>query len=310
MVSKHRGIDATQRILQAAAAAQGAARRELNMVRRRTPVAEAQESVWSARGTAAALLACLILACAGASPAGDVPSPLRVGMATNYPPLAFKENGQLAGVEADFAHRLGPALGVTVTLVETAWEDLIPALRDRRIDVIMSGMSITEDRKALVSFTDSYFTIGQMAVVRAADAARLRDPAAMDQPSVRVGTVTATTGERYARASLPHATLSTYPSVDAAIDALRAGQIDVFIHDAPAIWHVRGRPLLSDRELHGLYTPRTEEPLAWAVRNDNDALRERLNAVLQRWKADGQIDTVLNRWMPVRKYSIPLPPSQ
>src|SRR4051812_42117739 len=80
--------------------------------------------------------------------AADEPAPLRVGIAPNYPPLAFKEDGQLSGIEVDFAKRLGAALGRPVVLVETPWEDLPKALlEDKTIDVVMSGTSITEKRK-------------------------------------------------------------------------------------------------------------------------------------------------------------------
>jgi ABC-type amino acid transport substrate-binding protein len=236
-------------------------------------------------------------------------SVLRVGIATNYPPLAFKQDGAIKGVEADFAAKLGPALGDKVELVELPWDQLIPALRDKRIDVIMSGMSITKQRQQLVSFTQPYMTIGQMALIRKADSNRLRDRSRLDVHTLRVGFVTGTTGEAYVRKHLAGAQLKGFDTVDAGVAALRMHEIDIFIHDAPAIWRVTGGFNSPERELEGRYEPLTEEELAWAVRKDDVTLRKRLNAVLTKWKADGEIESVLDHWAPVRKRTVRLKPA-
>jgi ABC-type amino acid transport substrate-binding protein len=241
---------------------------------------------------------------------GERGTELRVGIATNYPPLAFKQDGQIKGIEAEFARQLGTDLGVKITLVETPWEDLIPALRDHRIDVIMSGMSITEARKQLVSFTDPYLKIGQMALIRRADQQRFRKLTKESLSTIRVGVVRGTTGEDYARTNLPSAKVTTFDSVDAGVAALRQGKIDAFVHDAPAIWRITGGFDSPERELVGRYRPLTKEYLAWAVRQgDGDALRQRLNETLARWKANGQLDAILDHWIRVRKTTIEVKPA-
>src|SRR5215471_14493718 len=73
-------------------------------------------------------------------------APLRVGVTPNFPPIIYKEGGQLAGAEVDFAQALGAELGRPIQFVELSWEDQIPALADGRIDIIMSSMSITRAR--------------------------------------------------------------------------------------------------------------------------------------------------------------------
>ena len=135
-------------------------------------------------------IACIAaLACASqvratdAAPGTAAQDELRVGIAGNYPPLAFKQDGELAGIEVEFARQLGTELGLTIRLVELPFPDLIPALLANRIDVIMSGMSITPEREKLVSFTDSYLRVGQMRLMRRADADRLNSHAAMNKPT-------------------------------------------------------------------------------------------------------------------------------
>jgi ABC-type amino acid transport substrate-binding protein len=236
-------------------------------------------------------------------------APLRVGIAPNYPPLAFKEDGQLEGIEVDFAKRLGPALGRQVVLVETPWDDLSKALlEDKTIDVVMSGTSITEKRRQRVDFTKSYLDIGQMVLIRDADYAQLRNAAALDKPTVRVGFISNTTSQHYAQKHLTHAKLEGFEDADAGVAALRANTIDAFICDAPAVWRVTGGLLSKETQLRGLYTPLTKEELAWAVRKGDDALRQELDAVLVKWKKDGTIDDVLDDWITVKKTTIEVKP--
>lgn len=257
---------------------------------------------------AARLVATVLLAVAGAVAAAD-PPPLRVGIAPNYPPLAFKQDGKLDGIEVDFARRLEKALGRPVVLVETPWEELPAALLEKKtIDLIMSGTSITAQRQEKVNFTEPYLEVGQMAIVRAADFPRLRDPAAMDRPQSRVGFVSRTTGEAWAREHLKKAKLHGYNDTEEGVAALEAQQIDYFVQDAPAVWRVTGGFFNPNSQLKGIYRPLTTEYLAWAVPKDNPELLTQLNAVLARWKKDGTLDDVLDDWITVRKTSIEVKP--
>ncbi|MGH7790420.1 MAG: substrate-binding periplasmic protein [Candidatus Binatia bacterium] len=242
---------------------------------------------------------------AGAARAADPLPPLRVGMATNYPPLAFKEDGKLQGVEVDFAGRLGKELGREVVVVEVPWEQLGKAmLEEKRIDMVMSGTSITEQRKERFAFTDPYLEVGQMALVRTADFPALRDPAAMDLPTARVGFIRNTTGEEYARHQLKRSTLQGFKTTEEGVAALENNQIDYFIQDAPAVWRVTGGFFTENPKVKGLYRPLTQEYLAWVVPKENTELLSQLNAVIKKWKADGTLDDVIDDWITVKKTSV------
>jgi ABC-type amino acid transport substrate-binding protein len=236
-----------------------------------------------------------------AAPAPAARSQLRVGIAPNYPPLAFTRNGALAGVEVDFARQLEPALGVETRLVQTRWDDLIPALRAHRIDLIMSGMSVTLERQQLVRFTHPYLRVGQMLVFRRADAKRFHDTKAINTPATRVGFVSGTTGETYARVHWPRAHAVGADSAEAGAAGLRAKTIDVFIADAPAIYALTSPGADPQHDLASDYEPLTQEYLAWAVRLDDPGLQTRLDTVLTAWNADGTLDRILGRWMHVRR---------
>src|SRR5262249_54888242 len=84
---------------------------------------------------------CLLGACATSGPVADGgASILRVGVTPTYPPIIFKQNQQLAGVEVELARRLGARLGRPAQFVELRWDEQIPALIAGAIDIIMSGM--------------------------------------------------------------------------------------------------------------------------------------------------------------------------
>ena len=226
-------------------------------------------------------------------------SQFRIGISPEYVPLAFKEAPLgLVGVEVDFANQLGKNLGKTIVFVETPFPELIQALLEERIDIIMSGMSITREREKLVSFTDSYATIGQMVLVRAKNISAFPDVQSFSQLTSKVGFVQATTGEIAAKAFFPRATLAPQSTIDDGIAALRKAEIEVFIHDAPTVWRIAGNP--NERELAGLYWPLTKEPLAWAVRKDDESLRFALNRELQQWKLSGSLKYTLSRWVTLR----------
>jgi len=233
-------------------------------------------------------------------PSGTLLQPqLRIGISPDYVPLAYKDpTFGLSGVEVDFANQLGKGLGKTIVFGETPFPDLIQALLEERIDIVMSGMSITSERAKLVSFTDPYTRIGQMALVRAKDRSAFPDVQSFSKLTSGVGFVQKTTGEMAAKAFFSRATLAPQPTVDDGIAALRKGEIQVFIHDAPTVWRIAGNP--NEKELAGLYWPLTKEPLAWAVRKDDEPLRFALNRELEQWKLNGSLKQILSRWVTLR----------
>lgn len=225
-------------------------------------------------------------------------SEFRIGINPHYPPLAYKIRGELVGVEVDFARQLGKELNKHITFVETPWSELIPALVDGRIDIIMSGMSVTQERATLVSFTEPYMQIGQMALVRARDQTSFANLEHFFNTTSRVGFVSSTTGEQAARTIFSQAKFMPQPTAEDGVTALRRSVIDVFIHDAPTVWHIGGNP--GEKELIGLYWPLSEEPLAWAVRKSDVPLQFALSQKVKEWKLSGRVQQLMSRWISLR----------
>lgn len=248
-------------------------------------------------------LALGIAACAGPSappPGPSRPGELVVGTTPNYPPIIFKEGGEVQGVEADIARRLAQGLRLRLTFEELPWPGLIPSLRNGSVDVLMAGLSVTPERSALVSFTQPYLQVGQMALIRRQDVGRLAGQNAMRAPGRRFGVEQGSTGETHVVAAFPTARVVRYGSADEGTRALQAGEIDYLIHDAPTVWRLAGDPRQQQAGLMGLFTPLTEEHLAFAVRKADESLRGKLNAELALLRERGELSAILARWIPVR----------
>ena len=240
----------------------------------------------------------------GCSTPPEAPAPLRVGTSGEYRPFSFVEGGELRGIEIDLARRFASENGRELELVQLPLVDLIPALVDGKIDVIMSGMSVTSQRLQRVQFTESYLDVGQMALVRKAeyeDRVRGKD---VDKPENRIGFRKGTTGEKFVRSSVEYAQLVPLTTIDEGVQALRDKRIDYFVHDAPTIWRIVGGFKSTEDELTGLYRPLTDEIMAWAVRKEDRALLQQLNSSLRRWKLDGNLELVLDSWIRVRRVTV------
>ena len=100
------------------------------------------------------LLTTIFMLSSVATYAGDS---LRVGVEGAYPPFSWKEaDGTLKGFDIDFAYEVCKRLNKKCVLVEQEWDGMIPALLERKFDTISASMSITEERKKKVDFTDKY----------------------------------------------------------------------------------------------------------------------------------------------------------
>jgi polar amino acid transport system substrate-binding protein len=114
----------------------------------------------------------------------------------------------------------------------------------------------------------------------------------------RVGFVDGTTGAAYVHGHLPKAQYVPLASTNAGLQALRAGEIDAFVHDAVTAWYLANDE--ANAMLTSSFSPLTKEYLAWAVRHTNEALHRDLEAVLARWRRSGRLQELFNTWLAFR----------
>jgi len=221
---------------------------------------------------------------------------LRVGVSPFSPPLIFKQNNNIVGLEADFARELAKYTGKSLHFVELKWEDQIQALLDNRIDIIMSGMSVTPLRKMRLSFTIPYFKSAQMPLIRRKDAARFSTGLYSVET---IGVIKGTTGEEFVETEFSSLKIKRYSDPHRAAKDLIKNEIDMFIYDAPMVLY-----LASENETKGLtvlYTFLKEEDLAWGIRKDNVELLESANNFLRTFNEAGNLNKVIKYWIPLAK---------
>jgi len=223
------------------------------------------------------------------------PALLRVGVTPNSPPMVFKSDGRIVGVEADLAEALSRQLGLKLAFVEEKWENLIDALCEDKCDIIMSSMTITPARSYRIAFSDPYLRVGQMALARADEKYKYMANIAV-QAKRGVGVKEGTTADFLVQQELPGAKRKYFKNGDDAAAALLREKIDIFISDAPMIWY-----LAAHYEAKGLVvTPMvlTQEQLGWGVTRTNTRLLEEVNNFLKKAQASGELNQVFSRWMP------------
>jgi len=220
---------------------------------------------------------------------------LRVGISPTDPPIAYWERNKVTGLEAEFSEKLGEALGCKVELVDLPFGKLIPALLSSDIDIIMAGMSVTPIRSLQISFSTPYMKVGQMALVRREDRAEFANPSDIVMSHKTAGAQENTTGQFLLVQEFQNAQKRFFPTPEKGAEALRHKEIDLLILDSPYV-------LWLARKNEGTLTPipalLTEENLAWGVRKTDVKLLTAANEALEKWKASGELETMIRKWVP------------
>ena len=223
-----------------------------------------------------------------------------VGVTPNYPPVIFKMNEQITGLEADLARRLAEELKWPVEFVEISWAEQIPALLEGKTDIIMSGMTITQARQVRITFSQPYLTSGLMIAFAAENASKYSSLKDIRESFPDVGFVAGTTGEVYARNTFREGNrMVPVKSASEAALALKNRRIDIFVYDAPAIaW------IVSENEADLKLLPEllNIEYLGWGLRQNDKELLGKVNAVLSKWKTDGTLKEMILKWLPYWKH--------
>lgn len=158
---------------------------------------------------------------------GAAADTLRIATEGAYPPFNFvDESGELHGFDVEIAKALCVEMEVECEIISQAWDGIIPALRAGRYDVIVASMSITEQRKEAVDFTDPYYVAGA-ALVAPIESDITYSPEGLDGKTI--GVQRATTYAKLVQQMFPSATLQTYDAVENHNLDLQSGRLDAVV---------------------------------------------------------------------------------
>ena len=216
----------------------------------------------------------------------------KLTMATNatFPPYEMTTDaGEFEGIDIEAAQAIADKLGLELQIDNMDFDAALLSVQQGKADITMAGITVTDERKAVMAFSDSYATgIQSIIVPEGSDIASPDDLA-----DKKIGTQRGTTGYIYCTDDFGEDAVVAYDSGLTAVQALNNGQVDaVVIDNAPAKEYVAANPGLKVLE-----TSYAEEDYAIGMNKDNTALVEAVNAALEELKADGTLQAIVDKYI-------------
>ena len=216
----------------------------------------------------------------------------KLTMATNaaFPPYEMTTDaGEFEGIDIETAQAIADKLGLELQIDDMDFDAALLSVQQGKADIVMAGVTVTDERKAVMDFSDSYATgIQSIIVPEGSDIASPDDLAGK-----KIGTQRGTTGYIYCTDDFGEDAVVAYDSGLTAVQALNNGQVDaVVIDNAPAKEYVAANPGLKVLE-----TSYAEEDYAIGMNKHNTALVEAVNAALEELKADGTLQSIVDTYI-------------
>jgi polar amino acid transport system substrate-binding protein len=227
---------------------------------------------------------------------------IRIATEGAYPPFNFTDtDGSLKGFDVDIANALCEEMKAKCTIVGQDWDGIIPGLMANRYDAIIASMSITEERKQQIDFTNKYYTT-PLAVIAPKDS-DVKGVSVEDMKDKSVGAQASTTQANYATDVYEKAGVDVklYPTQEEAAADLQNGRIDALISDKFVVvdW-LNGDGKDCCAMIGDL--PGTETEAGIGLRKGEDELKERFNKAIDAIVANGTYGTIVGKYFPFDIY--------
>lgn len=226
----------------------------------------------------------------------NIKSSGKIVMSTNaeFPPFESKDNNQIVGIDVDIANAIAKKLNAQLSINDVDFDSLIMELKSNKCDFVAAGMTVTDDRKENVDFSDPYFDATQSIIVPKGSSIKSRT----DLNGKTVGVQQGTTGDTFCTnedgsSDIKVKSVQRFNKGADAITDLLNGKLDaVVIDDFPAQKFVS---VHSDK-LQKLSNALTVEHYAIAVKKGNTQLLNDVNIVLKELKSSGQLNTIIQKY--------------
>jgi len=228
----------------------------------------------------------------------ETDQPLVVAMELAYPPFETKdEEGNPSGISVDFAKAFGEYIGRDVEIVNTAWDGLIPSLQTGKADMVISSMTITDERAETVDFSKPYAnSLLAMLVNKNSDITEAED---LDQADKKVAVKVGSTGEIYARKNLTNAEIIALSDESACVTEVTQGKADAFLYDQLTIYR---NWKANEDTTNAIFIP-FQDADQWgvAVKKGNTELLDQMNAFIDEYTAEGGFDELSQKYLSEEK---------
>jgi len=222
-------------------------------------------------------------------------------MATNaaFPPYEYKDGDKFVGIDVEIAEAIAKKLDMELEIVDIEFGSIVSGVQSGKFDMGMAGMTVTDERKKSVNFSDTYATGVQVVIVKEDSAIKSVDDLA--GADVKIGVQQDTTGDIYASDTPENGGYGEdhvvrYKTGADAVEALKTGKVScVIIDNEPAKSFVA-----ANTGLKILETEYVTEDYAIAIAKDNDDLLKKINKALAELKKDGTIDKIISKYIPAK----------
>lgn len=224
---------------------------------------------------------------------------LVVGMELAYPPFETTDSAnQPAGISVDFAKALAESIGAELVIENMAWTGLIPSLETGKIDLIISSMTITEDRRQRIDFSDPYAQASLALLIN--QDSPVMSYADLDHPDRVIAVKRGSTGHIYAENNLKQAQIMVFEKESACVLEVVQGKADAFTYDQLTI--LKNWEQYRDETRVNLESYQ-ESPEYWGIgiKKGQTKLLEDVNAFIAEYRADGGFDQLAETWLPEQK---------
>jgi polar amino acid transport system substrate-binding protein len=220
---------------------------------------------------------------------------LRVGTSGDQPPLsAATKAGDIIGLEADLAEAMAQAMDVRLQMVRMPFKDLLPALEGGKVDVVMSGMTMTPKRNMRVAFVGPYFVSGKALLTKSKRMASVKESSELNNPDTRLAALEGSTSQMFIEKGIPRAKLVLVKDEDQGVKMVIDGKVDALLAD----FHVCAVSVLRHpkENLSTLVAPLTFEPLGAALAASDPLLVNWMSNFLLMLEGMGAMEELRTHW--------------
>lgn len=219
---------------------------------------------------------------------------LIVGITGAQPPLnATTKDGKIIGFDADIAAAIAMNMGIQVKFKQMAFSELLPALEAGKVDMVLSGMTMTPMRNLKVAFVGPYYISGKGILTKAKTIGALQKTDGLNKPEFKIAALKGSTSQKFVESTAPKAALVVTTSYDEAVGMLVEDQIDALIADFPFCSFTAFR--YEDKGLIAGQSKLTFEPLGIAISEDT-LLINWLQNFMMALEGSGQLKVLNQRW--------------
>ena len=220
---------------------------------------------------------------------------LVVGTSGNMPLMSEKlMTGELAGFDIDMAIAMAETMGVKLELKSMPFDQLIPALEQGTVDVVVSNMTMTMDRNMRVAFAGPYFVSGKCLITKEQEIAQADEPEDLKEADVKIAVVRGTTSENFVKELLPLARRMPVENVDKGTNMVAKGEANAFLTDFPICLSVMKR--YPDSGFQSVVSLLTYEPIGIAVPANDPLLINLAENFIDRAENVGLIQGLGLKW--------------